>query len=118
MKPVLSPYMWIGSQVGVASARLSVDPSIFQLGEMALEETDLVFVRRTRNIGRRSLDRKMVVDRALVDSSFRLGNQLCPPHVAVPLRGVIDRDLSTLLAASVSGVLVVRRQVHVFGGSA
>ena len=75
---------------------------------MALEETNLVFVRRTWDVGCRPLDREMVVDCALVDSSLRLGNQLCPPHVAVPLRRVIDRDLGTLLAASVSGVLVVR----------
>jgi len=100
--------MCVNSQVGVASARLSVDPSVLQFREVALEETDLVFVRRTWNVGRRSLDREMVVYCALVDSSLRLGDELCPPHVAVPLGRVIDRDLSTLLAASVARVLIVR----------
>ena len=100
--------MCVNSQVGVASARLSVDPTVFQFREMALEETDLVFVRRTWDVGCRPLDREMVVDCALVDSSLSLGDELCPPHVAVPLRCVIDCDLGTLLAASVSGVLVVR----------
>ena len=75
---------------------------------MALEETNLVFVRRTWDVGCRPLDREMVVDCALVDSSLRLRDELCPPHVAVPLGRVIDRDLSTLLAASVARVLVVR----------
>ena len=104
-------------QVGVAGARRSVDPSVLQLCEMALEETDLVFVCRTRNIGSGSLDREVVIYSAFVDSSCGLRNELRPPHVAVPLGCVVDRDLGTLLAASVPGVLVVWREVYVFGGS-
>jgi hypothetical protein len=74
---------------------------------VALEETDLVFVRRTRNVGRRPLDREMVIHCAFVDGGLRLRNKLCPPHITVPLGRVINRDLGALLAASVARVLVV-----------
>lgn len=104
-------------QVGVAGARLSVDPSVLQLCEMALEETDLVFVCRTRNIGSGPLDREVVIYSAFVDSSCGLRNELRPPHVAVPLGCIVDRNLGTLLTASVPGILVVWREVYVFGGS-
>jgi len=56
----------------------------------------------------------VVVDCALVDGSLGLGNQLRPPHVAVPLGGAVDGDLGTLLATSISRVLVAWGKVDVF----
>lgn len=81
---------------------------------MALEETDLVFVSRTWDVGRRPLDGVVVVDCSLVDGSFGLGNQLRPPHVAVPLGCAVDGDLGTLLATSIARVLVAWREVDIF----
>jgi hypothetical protein len=70
-------------QVGVRSTGLAVDPSVLQLSEMALEEADLVLVRRTGDIRGASLDREVVVYGALVDGSLCLRNELSSPHVLV-----------------------------------
>ena len=108
----------LNSQIGVARARLSIHPSILQLREVALKEADLVFVRRTRYVGSRSLDREMVIHGALVDGGLGLGDQLRAPHVTVPFRRAIDRDLRALFAAGIADVLEVGREVDVFGDGA
>lgn len=102
-------------QIRVAGSRLAVHPSILQLRKVALEEADLVLVRRARYIGCRAFDREMVVDLPLVDGGSRLGNKLCAPHVRVPFCGAVDSDLGALLASGVCGVLVAGREVDIFG---
>jgi len=102
-------------QVGVACARLAADPAVLELGEVALEEADLVLVCRAWHVGRRPLDGVVVVDCALVDGGLGLGNQLRPPHVTVPLGRAVNGDLGSLLATSIARVLVAWRKVDVFG---
>lgn len=99
-------------QVGVASSLLSANPAILELGEMALEKRNLVLVCGAGHVCAGAFDGKVVKDCSLVDGGFGLGNQLCAPHVAVPLCGVVDCDFGALLAAGVAGVLVVGREVH------
>jgi hypothetical protein len=92
--------------------------TILHLGEVALEESDLVLVVLGRLVGAGSLDREVVVDLALVDGGGGLGNQLSPEHgLAVPLGSLIDGDLDTLLGASVGGVLELRVEIDVVGNS-
>ena len=83
-------------QVGVAGPAFAIDPSILQLGEMAFEEADLVLICGAWDIGGRALDRKVIINRALVNGGLSLWNQFSPPHVRVPFRGVINRDLCAL----------------------
>jgi hypothetical protein len=71
-------------QVGVRCAGLSVDPAVLELGEVTLEEADLVLVCRTGDVGGTPLDREMVEDGALVNSGFGLRNEFGAPHVLVP----------------------------------
>jgi hypothetical protein len=85
---------------------------------VTLKEADLMFVRRTRDIRVRPLDREVVEDGALVDRSLGLRDQLGAPHITVPLRRAVDCDLCALLAAGIADVLKVRREVHVFGDGA
>jgi hypothetical protein len=102
-------------QVGIASPLFTIDPSVLQLREMAFEEADLVLIRGTGDIGGGSLDREVVVYSALVYGFFRLGNELCSPHIRVPLRSVVNGDLGTLLRAGIGGILEAGREVDVFG---
>lgn len=101
-------------QVGVARSALAVDPAILELREVALEEGDLVLVGRAGHIGGAALDAEVVVYFSACDGGLGLGDELCAPHVAVPLCGVVDGDLDTLLAAGICGVLVRGREVDVF----
>lgn len=98
-------------QVGVAGARLAADPAVLELGKVALEKGNLVLVGCARGVGVGTLDGKVVEDGSLVDGGFGLGNQFGPPHVAVPLCRVVDRDLDALLAAAVARVLIVWREI-------
>lgn len=77
-----------------------------------------MLIRCTWDIGVRSLDGEMVEDGSLVDGGFGLGNQLCSPHVAVPLGGGINCDLGSLRATGVAWVLVGGGEVDVAGCSA
>lgn len=101
-------------QVGIARPALTVHPSILQLREMALEEADLMLVGCAWDISSRSLYREMVVDSALVDGSCCLRDKLCSPHIRIPFRSVVNGDFSALFRVRVRGILVARRQVHVF----
>jgi hypothetical protein len=102
-------------QVGVAGSALAVDPSVLELREVAFEEADLVLVGRARYIGRRPLDREVVVHGARVDGCLSLRDQLRSPHIGIPFRGVVDRDLCALGRAGVCRVLVCGREIDVFG---
>jgi hypothetical protein len=82
---------------------------------VAFEEADLVLVGRARYIGRGPLDREMVVHGARVDGCLSLRDQLSPPHIGIPFRSVVDRDLCALGRAGVCGVLVCGREIDVFG---
>jgi hypothetical protein len=57
----------------------------------------------------------VVVHLSAVDGGLGLRDELRAPHVAIPLRAAVDGDLGTLLAASICGVFVRRREVNVFG---
>lgn len=100
-------------QVRVRDALLAANPAILQFREMALEERNLVLVRRRGDIRTAPLDAKMVVHRTLVNGRSGLRDQLRAPHVAVPFRGAVDGDAGALLGVGVAGVLVRGRQVHV-----
>lgn len=92
-----------------------------QLGEVGLEETDLVLLGLRRGVGGRVLQGEVVVDLAGVDGSGRLGDEFGPAHgLALPVAGVVDGDLGTILAGGVGRVLVVGGNVDVsvlFAGS-
>lgn len=80
--------------------------TILELREVTLEESDLVFVGRGRSIGRRGLDREVVVNGAFIDRSTCLRNKLCSQHgLPIPLCGLIDSDLGTLLGARIRWIL-------------
>lgn len=98
-------------QVGVAGSRLAANPAVFQLGEMGLEEGDLVLVCCAGDVCGGALDGEVVEYCALVDGGFGLRDELGAPHVAVPFCGIVDGDFSALLAASIAGVFVVGREV-------
>ena len=102
-------------QVGVGRALIAADPAILQLSKMALEEADLMLVRRTGDICAAPLDAEVVVHCAAVDRSLGLWNQLGAPHIAVPFRGAVDGDFGALFGVRVAGVLVGWGQVHVRG---
>lgn len=55
----------------------------------------------------------MVVNLSAVDGRLGLRDELCAPHVAVPLCGVVDGDLGTLLATGIRRVLVGGRKVDI-----
>lgn len=95
------------SQRRVAGASGAAHPARLQLGEVALEEADLVLAVQARGVGVAALDAEMVVDLSLVDGRGGLGDQLGAAHVlAVPVGGAGEADLGALLGAAVGGVLV------------
>ena len=102
-------------QVGVAAAGAAV----LEFREVGFEEGDLVFVGRGGLVSARGLEGEVVVQFPLVDGGGGLGDQLGAQHaLAVPLCGLVDGDLDTLLGGRVGGVLKGRVQVHVFGDGA
>lgn len=100
-------------QVRVARSALAIDPAVLQFCEVALEERNLVLIGRAGHVGCAPLDAEVVVHLAAGDGSLGLRNELRTPHVAVPLCGVVDGDLGSLLAARIGRVLVGRREVDV-----
>lgn len=100
-------------QVGIADCLLAADPAILHLREVAFEEVDLVFICRAGDIGGSPLHGEVIVNSALINGCFGLGNKLCAPHVAIPFCGAVDGDLCALLGASITRVLVVGRKVDV-----
>lgn len=103
-------------QQGVRDARGARLPAGLELGEVALEEGDLVLAGQGGGVGVLAHEREVVEDLALVDGSRGLGNQLGTAHVlAVPVGRVVEGDLGTLLGAAVGRVLVVGREVDIGG---
>lgn len=93
-------------QVRVRCALLAADPAVLELCEVALEESDLVFVCSTGHVGAAALDAEVVVHGAAIDGCFGLRDQLCAPHVAVPLGGAVDGDLGALFGGRIAGILI------------
>jgi hypothetical protein len=109
----------VPSQQRVAGASFAADPASLQLGEMALEEADLVFAEQARWVGRAALDAEVVEDVTTVDGSGGLRDQLGAAHgLAVPVGRAGQGDLGTLLGAAIGGVLVAGVEVDVLGDGA
>lgn len=107
------------SQRRVAGSGRATDPARLQLGEMALEEADLVLAVQARGVGGATLDAEMVVDLAAVDGRGGLRDQLRAAHgLAIPVSGAGQADLGALRGAAVGGVLVAGVEVDVFGDGA
>ena len=99
-------------QVGVGRSRRTV----LQLSEVALKESNLVLVGGSWGVLSCGLDGEVVVDLALVDGSLGLGDEFGAQHgLAVPLCGLVDGDLDTLLRRCVGGVLEGGTEVYVVG---
>jgi hypothetical protein len=97
----------VPSQQRVRSSRLSTDPTGLELGEMALEEANLMFAVDARWVGGGVHDAEMVVDLSRSDGSGRLGNQLGSTHVLpVPVGGAVEGELETGCASTIGWVLV------------
>lgn len=68
-------------QVGVAGAALAADPAVLELGEVALEETNLVLAAHARRVGVGPADAEVVPHLAAVDGRRGLRDQLDAAHV-------------------------------------
>jgi hypothetical protein len=98
----------------VAGSGSTGEETVLQLGEMGLEKVDLMLKVGSWGIGSGSLDREMVVDMSLVDSSRSLWDQLCTSHVlAIPVGGLVDADLGSLVGGTVGWILITGRKIHV-----
>lgn len=87
-----------------------------ELGEVRLEEGDLVLLGRARRVERRGRDREVVEELALTDQpgGFGLRDELRATHrLAGPVRGVRQGDLDALDTCGVGWVLVLGSEVHV-----
>lgn len=103
-------------QSRITGTRSTGQKTILQLREMRLKEVDLMLEISTWSISIGSLDRKVVVDVSLVDSGGSLGDQLGTSHVlSIPVGGVVDGDLDTLVGDGVGRVLVAWREIDIFG---
>jgi hypothetical protein len=93
--------------------------AVLHLGEVALEEIDLVLACRGGGVGTGVLHGEVVVDLSLVDRGAGLRDQLGAKHgLAVPGRGLVVGDLDALLRARVGRVLGVGVEVDVsLGGT-
>ena len=101
-------------QVGVARALLAADPAVLHLGEVALEEADLVLAVDAGRVGVLAHHAEVVVDLAAVDGRLGLRDELGAAHVlAVPEGGAVEREPGALLRGCVGRVLVVGREVDV-----
>lgn len=107
------------SQCWVAGASGAADPARLQLGEVALEEADLVLAVQAGRVGGAAHDAEMVVDLAAVDGRGGLRDQLGAAHgLAIPVSGAGEADLGALCGAAVGEVLEARAEVDVFGDGA
>jgi len=94
-------------QVGVAGAGLAADPAGLHLGEVGLEEADLVLQVDAGRVGGRVHHAEVVEDVARVDGRGRLRDQLGAPHrLPVPEGGRVDGEFEALVGHFVGGVLV------------
>lgn len=89
--------------------------AVLKLSEMAFEKGNLMFVRGGRGVLGGCLNREVVEEFALVDSSGRLRDKLSPQHgLAIPFGCTVNGNLDTLLRASVGWVLELGVEVDVF----
>lgn len=92
------------------------EPTRLELGEVALEESDLVLTGGCRRVDILAHQGEVIVNLAADDGSVGLRDELCPSHVlAVPVSRLVKGDLGTLLGPSICWVLVVGGQVDVVG---
>ena len=102
-------------QIRITRAALPANPAVLELGEMALEEADLVLAVDAGRVNVLAHDAKVVKHLARGNCRFRLRDQLDAPHVlAVPEGGAVERELGALLGDGVVGVLVRGGQLDVF----
>lgn len=86
------------AQVGVGLILATAEPASLELGEVALEEGNLMLLGGGGGVDVGALDAEVVVDTALVDGSLCLGNQLGTAHVlAIPEGRLVQGDFDTLL---------------------
>ena len=106
-------------QVRVLGALLAADPAVLHLGEVALEEANLVLAVDRGGVGGAAHHAEVVELLALVDALGSLRDQLGAAHgLAVPEGGGVEGELGTLLGARVVGILVLGREVDVRGDGA
>jgi hypothetical protein len=75
---------------------------------MALKKADLMFTVYTRSIRSTPLYTEMVPDFARSNSGFGLRNEFSATHcLTIPESGAVEREFSSLFAASIGRVLVV-----------
>lgn len=97
----------IPSQQRITRTRFPTDPTTLHLGEMTLEEGDLMFSVNTWGVGCGMHHTEMVVDLSASNSSLGLGNQLGTTHgLPVPEGGFVDGNLCSEGGSGVGGVLV------------
>lgn len=102
-------------ELGVCGSR----GAVLELGEVGLEEGDLVLVGGRGLVLGRGLDGEVVELLALVDGRLGLGDELSAQHgLAIPLCRLVDGDLGTLLGSLVGGVLERSIEVDVVGHGA
>lgn len=83
---------------------------------MRLEKADLMLSIDARRVDIRAHNAEVVPDLSRVDCRCGLGDQFYPPHrLAIPIRGAIESELGSLVAAGIGRVLVVWRQVDIRG---
>lgn len=103
-------------QLVVGLARGARDPAVLELGEVRLEEGDLVLAVDRGGVGLLALHGEVVVQRARGDGARvrHGGDQLGAAHVlSVPVGGGVEGDLGALGGTGPGGV---GREVEVLGG--
>lgn len=85
------------AEIGIRCATGAAEPADFHLGEVALEEVDLVLSGRGGRVCVAAQHAEVVPDLPRVDGRGRLWNQFRASHrLPVPIRRRIQRDLDTL----------------------
>lgn len=93
-------------QVGVAGALLAADPAVLELGEVALEEANLVLAVDARRVLVAAQNREVIEHLAAGNGGLGLRDQLDAAHgLAVPEGRRVEREARTLLADRVVWVL-------------
>lgn len=95
-------------EVGVFGAACAAKPADLHLGEVALEEVDLVLAGCGGRVGVAAHHAEVVPDLTRVDGGRGLRDQLGTSHrLAIPVGRVGESDLDALVRARVGGVLVI-----------
>lgn len=105
----------------VPAAAAARAEAVLQLGEVALEEGDLVLASGRGGVGVLALDREVVVQGARGDGAgvADLGDELGPAHgLAVPVGGVGQGDLGALGAGAVRRVGIAGVEGEIVAGGA